>query len=129
MTPNLNEEERNIYDLIVNSGSRITQLQLARKVFVGCHERFEGYDTPKQSTLRKVRYLVRELIMKHGLFIGADNDGYYIIKTDAEKKEYMDRFERQARASAKSYMQRYQVMSRNLNIKSNFFEQQGKLFG
>lgn len=125
----LTKAEQGVYDCIVNSeGSRITQRQIARKVYVGCHEKFEGYDNPTGSTLRQVRRLVRDLIMKHGLYIGADTNGYYIIKTDDEKNEYMDRFEKQARASAKSYMQRYHVMSKNLGIRSQYFEQQGKLF-
>jgi homoserine trans-succinylase len=128
MTPNLNEEERNIYDLIVNSGSRITQLQLARKAFVGCHERFEGYDTPKQSTLRKVRQLVNDLRMKHDLQILSDRKGYYIMRSKADAEVFIKELEITAKAQTKAYFERYRKMSRTLGIKSDYFEQQGKLF-
>ena len=57
---NLNKEEKAVYDCIREADGRITQLQLARKVYVGCHDKFEGYDNPKQSTLRKVRQIIRD---------------------------------------------------------------------
>jgi len=128
MTHELTEPQKIVYDLIVNSNGRITQLDIARKApSLGSHERHEGYLT-LDSTLRKVRSIVRDLIMKHGVFILSDKKGYYIKKTEEEAEEFMKRFERQAKASAKSYMQRYHVMQRMYGFKSQYFEKQIDLF-
>lgn len=124
----LTHEEKLVYDEIVACNGRITQLQLARKIFVGCHERFEGYDNPKQSTLRKIRQLIRDLRMKHGLFILSDEEGYWVMKDKSEAKTYIERMERIAKATTKGYFDTYKAMQRNFGIRSDFFEQQGSLF-
>lgn len=124
----LNEEEKKVYDLILRSNDRITQLDIARKVFVGCHERFEGYDNPKQSTLRKVRQIIRDLRMKHGLFVLSDTDGYWIMKSRDEAAKYIERMERIAKSSAKGYFETYQAMQKNFGVTSTYFNKQGELF-
>lgn len=124
----LNKQEAIVYDLIVAASPKtITQLEISRLApQLGSHEKHEGYIS-QQSTLRKIRSIVRDLVMKHGLYIGAGRAGYYIVKTPEQIKEYMDRFENQAKASAKSYLQRYNVMSKNFGIKSRYFDSQSKL--
>lgn len=126
----LTPEEKLVYDQIVNCEKRITQLQIARRVFVGCHERFEGYDKPKESSLRKVRQIIFNLRMEHGLQILSDRKGYYIMgKGDIEDaKRFIDELEITAKAQAKSYWSRYKKMSITLGVKNQYFEQQGKLF-
>ena len=124
----LTNEEKAIYDLIVASPGRITQLQLARKAFVGCHERFEGYDNPKQSTLRKVRQIVRDLRMKHGLFILSDEEGYWVMKDKAEAKTYIERMERIAKATTKGYFETFRAMQKAFGVTSEYFSKQGELF-
>jgi len=125
---NLSKEEQLVYDEIVACNGRITQLQLARRVFVGCHEKFEGYDNPKQSTLRKIRQIVRDLRMNHGLFVLSDEEGYWMMKDKAEAKIYIERMERIAKATTKGYFDTYKAMQRNFGIRSDFFEAQGNLF-
>ena len=124
MQKELTEEEKQVYDLIVHCNGRITQLEIARKAFVGCHDRFENYDNPKASTLRKVRQIIRDLRINHGLFILSDPKGYWIMKDKSEVHKYLRRMEVVAKASAKSYFDTYKAMQRNFGIKSEYFEKQ-----
>jgi len=123
----LNTEEKAVYDEILHCEGRVTQLQLARRVFVGCHEKFEGYDNPKQSTLRKVRQIVRDLRMKHNLFVLSDEGGYWIMKDREEAKAYIERMERIAKSTTKGYFETYQCMKKLFGITSEYFDGQGNL--
>jgi len=128
MIQQLTEDQKLVYDLIVNSDGRITQLDIARKApSLGSHERHEGYLT-LDSTLRKVRQIIRDLRIKNGLFILSDRKGYWIMKSDDEKREYLRRLEKTAKASAKAYYVTYEAMKRNMGIRSEYFESQPKLF-
>ena len=124
---NFTKEEQDVYDAIVNCEKRITQLDLARKVFVGCHKKFEGYDQPKQSTLRQIRQIVRDLRLNHKLQILSDSDGYFIKRTQEEAILYMDILERKAKAASKSHMVTYREMSKILGVTSDYFERQIKI--
>ena len=130
MTPELSKEEKAVYDQIVNCNGRISQLDLARKVYVGCHEKFEGYNQPKGSTTRKIRQIIFNLRMQHGLQILSDRKGYYIMKKGdiEDAKRFIDELEMTAKAQAKTYFARYKKMSITLGVKNQYFEQQGKLF-
>lgn len=124
----LTKEEQLVYDEIVKCNGRITQLQIAKKIFIGSHEKYENYDKWKETTLRKVRQLIRDLRIKHFLHILSDKDGYWIMKDRTEIKEYLIRIERTAKAQAKAWLVTYNSMRRNFGIQSEYFEQQGKLF-
>jgi hypothetical protein len=125
---NLTHEEKLVYDEIVACNGRITQLQLARRVFVGCHDRFEGYDNPKQSTLRKIRQIIRDLRMNHGLFILSDEEGYWVMKDKSEAKTYIERMERIAKATTKGYFDTFRAMQKAFGVTSEYFSKQGELF-
>lgn len=118
---NLTPEEQSVYDLI-SQNKRITQLQLSRQVFVGCHEKFEAYDKPKASTLRKVRQIIRDLRIKHDKAILSDSDGYWVMKDKKEAEKYIKRLEQSARSQAKSLMVTYEVMRKNFGVTNAFFE-------
>jgi len=62
MSPELTNEEKIVYDLIVGVGDgRITQSDIAKKApTLGNHEKHEGYLT-HDSTLRKIRQIIRDL--------------------------------------------------------------------
>lgn len=128
MTTELTNDEKLVYDEIVACDGRITQLQLARRVFVGCHEKFEGYDNPKQSTLRKIRQIIRDLRMKHGLFILSDEEGYWVMKDKSEAKAYIERMERIAKATTKGYFDTFRAMQKAFGVTSEYFSKQGELF-
>ena len=128
MIHELTNDQKTVYDLIVNSNGRITQLDIARKApSLGSHERHEGY-LSMESTLRKVRQIIRDLRIKNGLFILSDRKGYWIMKSPEEKIEYLTRLEKQAKASAKAYFVTYECMKRNGGMKSEYFEKQLQLF-
>lgn len=124
----MDKYEKAIYDEIVAAKGKITQLQLARKVFVGSHPVYENYEQPKSSTLRRVRQIIRDLRMKHGLFILSDMEGYWIMKERSEAIEYLNRIEKIAKATSKGYFDTYKAMQRNFGLRNDWFEQQGKLF-
>lgn len=124
---NLTKEEKAVYDCIREADGRITQLQLARKVYVGCHDKFEGYDNPKQSSLRKIRQIVRDLRLNHKLQILSDGDGYFLKRTQEEAILYMDILEKKAKAASKSHMVTYREMSKILGVTSDYFERQIKI--
>lgn len=125
---NLTKEEKAVYDCIREADGRITQLQLARKVYVGCHDKFEGYDNPKQSTLRKVRQIIRDLRMNHGLFVLSDEEGYWLMKDREEAKTYIERMERIAKATTKGYFETFKAMQKAFGVTSEYFIKQGQLF-
>ena len=124
----LTEDQKTVYDLIVNSGGRITQLDIVKKApQLGSHEKHEGYMTI-DSTLRKVRQIIRDLRIKNGLFILSDRNGYWVMKSEEEKREYLRRLEKTAKASAKAYYVTYEAMKRNMGVNSEYFEKQTSLF-
>ena len=128
MIPNLTTDEKSVYDCIVNSNGRVTQLQIAHlEPFLGSHPIHENY-TPKASTLRRIRQIVRDLRMKHDLHILADTKGYFIMKNKEDGIKYVKDLEVTAKAQAKAWFDRYRKMSKLVGIKSDYFEQQGKLF-
>lgn len=128
MLPQLTPEEKLVYDTIVNCNGRVTQLEISRlHPNLGNHKIHEGY-IGEQSTLRKIRQIVRDLRLKHKLQILSDNDGYFIKKSTEDAAKYMETLERKAKASAKSFMVTYHEMSKVLGVRSQFFEEQGRLF-
>jgi hypothetical protein len=124
---NLNSDEQQVYDAIVYCDKRITQLEIAKKVFVGSHEVHENYKA-SESTLRKVRQIIRDLRIKHCLQILSDANGYWIMNDIEEAKKYLNRIEQTAKAQAKAWVITYNSMKRNFGIKNEYFEAQTKLF-
>lgn len=124
----LTKEEQTVYDLIRNSTGRITQLEIARAApELGSHAKHEGY-IGEQSTLRKIRQIVRDLRLSHKMQILSDNDGYFIKRTPEDAAKYIEALERKAKASAKSFMVTYHEMSRVLGVKSDYFDTQMTMF-
>ena len=127
----MTQDEKIVYDLIVNSTGRITQLQIAKSAaWLGSHPVHEAHldIDHQQSTLRKIRQIIRDLRIKHKLFILSDVKGYWIMKDRSEAIEYVTRVERTAKAQAKAWYTTYQSMRRNFGINSDYFEKQGELF-
>jgi hypothetical protein len=128
MLPQLNPDEQAVYDLIVNCPNRITQQQIAiAEPRLGSHSRHEGYMS-EASTLRRIRQIIRDLRIIHGLFILSDKNGYWIMKEREEATKYLARIERVAKATAKGYFETYRAMQRNFSVKSEYFDTQMSLF-
>jgi len=128
----LTKEENAVYSLIANSETKITQLQIARSAtWLGCHPEHEAYEHPKESTLRQVRQIIRDLRIKHGIPIlsayGKDG-GYWVMKYPDEANKYIATLEKMAKAQSKAWFETYSQMKKNFGVRSDYFDKQGNLF-
>jgi len=126
---NLSFEEMAVYELIKNS-KRITQLEIAQSErWLGSHPKHEGHlnINHQQSTLRRVRQIIRNLRINHGIVILSDINGYWLGSRE-EAMEYLSRIEKVAKAQARAWFETYSAMKKNFGITSEYFNQQGKLF-
>lgn len=122
--PNLTPEEQAVYNLIKDSENRITQLQISKhEQWLGCHEKEMHLNIDKQqSTLRKIRAIIRDLRIKHGLLILSDREGYYFLTSPEQGKEFIERLEKTAKAQAKAWFVTYSAIKKNLGITSEYFD-------
>lgn len=104
---------------------KITQQQIAdSERFIGCHPKYEADIVAKKrdSTLRQVRQLIRNLRIIHGVPILSDARGYWIPYSIDEASEYLGRTEAIAKAQAAAWFETYRAMRDTLGITSSFFE-------
>ena len=123
----LNNDEQCVLNLISNANYRITQQEIAdSERWLGSHPIHEV--DRKESTLRKIRQIIRDLRIKKGYMILSDSNGYWLMKNRQEAVEYCERIERMAKSQAKAWFETYNAMRKNFNLTSDYFDQQGKLF-
>ena len=123
----LNNDEQCVLNLISNSAYRITQQEIAdSERWLGSHPIHEI--DRSESTLRKIRQIIRDLRIKKGYMILSDSNGYWLMKNRQEAVEYCERIERMAKSQAKAWFETYNAMRKNFNLTSDYFDQQGKLF-
>jgi len=122
----LSKIELAIFELIENCETRITQRQLAlSERFIGCHPVHEAdinLPNPNESTLRKIRQVIRDLRLNQNAPILSDVKGYFIPKEDSEIQEYLTRIEKMAKAQAMAWHETYIHMVKTFNVESSFFE-------
>jgi len=123
----LTDDEQCILNLISSTNNRITQQEIAASQrWLGSHPIYEI--DRKESTLRKIRQVIRDLRIKKGYMILSDAKGYWIMKDRQEAIEYCERIERMAKSQARAWFETYNAMRKNFNLSSDYFEKQGKLF-
>jgi hypothetical protein len=124
----LTDDELSVLNLIFNcKKNRITQQEIANsESWLGSHPIHEV--DRRESTLRKIRQVIRDLRIKRGYMILSDAKGYWIMKDRQEAIEYCERIERMAKSQARAWFETYNAMRKNFNLSSDYFEQQGKLF-
>jgi hypothetical protein len=123
----LTSDEQSILNLILSANNRITQQEIANSErWLGSHPTHEV--DRRESTLRKIRQVIRDLRIKKGYMILSDAKGYWIMKDRQEAIEYCERIERMAKSQARAWFETYNAMRKNFNLSSDYFEQQGKLF-
>jgi hypothetical protein len=123
----LNYDEQCVLNLISSASKRITQQEIAdSEKWLGSHPIHEI--DKKESTLRKIRQIIRDLRIKKGYMILSDSNGYWLMKNRQEAIEYCERIERMAKSQAKAWFETYNAMRKNFNLTSDYFDQQGKLF-
>lgn len=126
----LNDDEKIVFNLLSDS-KKITQFQISKaEQWLGSHPVHEAdlNINHEQSTLRKIRQIIRDLRINHGLMILSDAKGYWIMKTEEEAKEYLDRIEKMAKAQAKAWFLTYKAMKKNHDVNSEYFNKQSMLF-
>ena len=123
----LTNDEQCVLNLISSANHRITQQEIAdSERWLGSHPIHEI--DRSESTLRKIRQIIRDLRIKGGYMILSDAKGYWIMKDTQEAVEYCERIERMAKSQARAWFETYNAMRKNFNLSSDYFEQQGKLF-
>lgn len=102
-------------------GGSLSQAQLAKRVgWMGSHV-CEPVRTV-ESTLRKVRQVIRTLRVTHGLPILAESDGYYIPRNETEARDYLSIMEREAKARAASSLETYRALRKSLGVTNAFLD-------
>ena len=123
----LTNDEQCVLNLISSANHRITQQEIVySERWLGSHPIHEV--DKSESTLRKIRQIIRDLRIKGGYMILSDVKGYWIMKDRQEAIEYCERIEHMARSQARAWFETYNAMRKNFNLSSDYFEQQGKLF-
>lgn len=126
-----------VLNLLTNATVKMTQIDILEShQWLGSHPVHEAHldINHQQSTLRRIRGLIRDLRIKHGKIILSDVHGYWIPKpgedvelVKAQAMEYLTRIEKMARAQAKAWKDTYLAMKANFNIRSEYFEQDPQL--
>lgn len=122
---NLIEKTKEITDLSApRTSGRITQQQIANSAeWLGSHpEEAELKIDHRQTTLRKVRQIIRTLRLTHGAKILSDKKGYYFPANNSEVTEYIQRLEKVARAQSLAWLETYSAMKVNFGAYSEYFE-------
>jgi hypothetical protein len=131
-TAKMSREELVVYTLIKVStkGDPITQRTIARSAsWLGCHPQHEADLRLRdgETTLRKVRQVVRDLRLNHYAPILSHVKGYWLATHVQQIKDEAVRLERTARAAAKALLITFHTLQAMTDIKSDYFEQQKKL--
>lgn len=128
--PSLSEEQQRVLYGIWQEWpkqGKLTQRDLATMALgLGHHEIHEEHLPSKknETTLRKVRQIIRDLRVTHNLPILSDKTGYWLPHTIAECEEYLRRIEAMARAQAAAWHETYRAMERTVGVRSEFFDKQ-----
>jgi hypothetical protein len=120
----MSQEQKDVANLIVQysySGRKIKQKELAMQAKVGKHHKDPDAIDSHESTLRKVRQIVRELRVIYALPIVSNRTGYWIPFTEDEARSFLEKIEREARAHFISSKETYSAMAAVLGVKSEFF--------
>lgn len=131
---NLSKEERVVMRLfhrrwLLKDGPviRMTQSEIAvTEDWMGAHSKYEG--TSRETTLRKVRQVVRDLRVNHHAPILSDRGGYWIPVNQSDVSEYLLRIESEARAQAASWFETYKAVRETFGLRSEYLEKQERLF-
>lgn len=111
--------------------AKITQRQIAdSEQWLGCHPKYDPMipEKDRETTLRKVRQVIRDLRINRAAPILSDSKGYWIPTNQNEITEYLKRIEQEAKSQAAAWFQTYKVMSQSFQITSEYFEGQKSLF-
>lgn len=128
----LSEEERLVYKVIEKG--KATQRKIAdSEEWLGCHPKYEegiGLANEQETTLRKVRQIIRNLRINHHCPILSDGKGYWITNNEEEIRAFLKKMEKSAISQAKALMKTYREMQKTFSwvndLKSEFLEAQSE---
>jgi len=123
-------EERDVLRLLhtkwKNYDGKVTQKAIAEALpHIGGHPKFDS--RTEETTLRKIRQVVRDLRTLRWAPILADVDGYWLPDNEREAKEYMVKLEREVRARVVASFETYKAMRESLGVSSTYLDGQEKL--
>lgn len=130
----LTPEERAVMRLLYTAWNRktgkITQRDIARsELWLGCNKHEVGIvKNPSETTLRKVRQIIRDLRVKYNAPILSDVKGYWIPISFDQVTAYLARIEIEVKAQTASWFETYRCMQKTFDIQSKYFEKQLNLF-
>lgn len=114
--PKLDDAELAVMEDLRIATSPITQAYIARsRPFLGAHPHWEENKPTQETTHRRVRAIINGLRVNHHIAILADRRGYWLARDLGEAEIFLDDMEREARASAKSYMVTFHAMSKAID--------------
>lgn len=124
-------EEKDVLRVLYNRWTgnlgKVTQRELMHILpQLGNHPKHEKPPS-EESTLRKIRQIIRDLRTKRWAPILADREGYWIPKTHEEAKTYLERVENEIRARVAASFETYQAMKESLGIASAYLDRQASL--
>lgn len=109
-----------------NGGNKITQKELATALpHLGGHPKHDR--RAEDTTLRRVRQIIRDLRTARWAPILSDIDGYWLPHTEEECREYMNRIEGEIRARVAASFETYRAMKGSLGISSAYLDGQERL--
>jgi len=131
----LSPEERSVMTILWRNfkegKGKVTQIDIARsEPWLGCHEKHE-YDRtsrPDETTLRKVRQIIRDLRVIRYAPILSDRNGYWIPASEREVQEYLNRLEQESKAQMLSWMETNRSMKLTFGMSLEHLEDQQKLW-
>ena len=117
---------RVLYNRWKEKQGKITQKAIAELLpHVGGHPKYDS--RTEDTTLRKIRLVIRNLRTLRWAPILADVEGYWIPNNEQEAKDYIDRTEREVRARVVASFETYRAMRESLGIASSYLDGQEKL--
>lgn len=127
---NIPSDEKDLLRVLFNrwqhGDGKITQKTLAEQLpHIGGHPKYDS--RTEDTTLRKIRQVIRDLRTKRWAPILADVDGYWIPNNEREAKEYIERMEKEVRARVVASFETYRAMKESLGISSTYLDGQEKL--
>lgn len=126
----MSDEEKAVTNVLVRHYGKapISQSYIAKtEDWMGCHEKHETPRRPNQTTLRKVRQIIRDLRVKYQIPILSGRGGYWIPRNETEAKDFLKKTEAEAVAHYISRRKMYMAMADVLGEKSEFFQQDNLL--
>lgn len=128
---NLSNEERAVMTVLwvkwQRGTGKATQTDIAKaEPWMKCHEKYEQgvVINPDETTLRKVRQIIRDLRVIHFAPILSDRHGYWIPTSENEVDAYLKRIESEAKAQIKSWIETGKSMKIAFGVTSQFLNDQ-----